>query len=136
LLFINVVYRALYSLWGVLDTPLCDKVCQWLATGRCFSPGTPVSSTNRTDSHDITEILLKNVVSTIKSTNQLLLSRYYVILFFFCYYVFIMSLLCYAIIVLLCRYYVMPLLCYYVVTMFSTNVFHKTCSHMNTTRHQ
>jgi hypothetical protein len=118
LLFINVIYRALYSLWGVLDTTLCDKVCQWLATGRWFSPGTPVSSTNKTDSHDITEILLKNVVSTIKSTNQLLLSHYYVILFFFCYYVFIL-LLCryYAIIVLLCRYYVMPLLCYYVVIM-------------------
>ena len=32
---------------------LCDQVCQW------FSPGTPVSSTNKTDSHDITEILLK-----------------------------------------------------------------------------
>jgi len=38
---------------------LCDKVCQWLATGRWFSPGTPVSSTNKTDRHDITEILLK-----------------------------------------------------------------------------
>jgi hypothetical protein len=26
-------------LWrGVLDTTLCDKVCQWLATGRWFSP--------------------------------------------------------------------------------------------------
>ena len=25
---------------GVLDTTLCDKVCQWLATSRCFSPGT------------------------------------------------------------------------------------------------
>ena len=23
---------------GVLDTTLCDKVCQWLATGRSFSP--------------------------------------------------------------------------------------------------
>ena len=31
-------------------------VCQWLATGRWFSP---VSSTNKTDSHYITEILLK-----------------------------------------------------------------------------
>ena len=29
------------SWWGVLDTTLCDKVCQWLATGRWFSPGTP-----------------------------------------------------------------------------------------------
>ena len=44
---------------GVLDTTLCDKVCQWLATGRWFPPGTPVSSTNKTDLHDITEILLK-----------------------------------------------------------------------------
>ena len=41
---------------GVLDTTLCDKVCQSLATGRWFSP---VSSTNETDRHDITEILLK-----------------------------------------------------------------------------
>ena len=40
-------------------TTLCDKVCQWLATGRWFPPGCPVSSTNKTDSHDITEILLK-----------------------------------------------------------------------------
>ena len=24
--------------WGALDTTLCDKVCQWLATGRWFSP--------------------------------------------------------------------------------------------------
>jgi len=40
--------------WGVLDTTLCDKVCQWLATGRWFSTGTPVSSTNKTDCQDIT----------------------------------------------------------------------------------
>ena len=25
---------------------LCDTVCQWLATGRWFSPGSPVSSTH------------------------------------------------------------------------------------------
>ena len=31
-------------------------------TGRLFSPGTPVSSTNKTDRHDITEILLKVVL--------------------------------------------------------------------------
>ena len=30
-----------------------------IAAGWWFSPGTPVSSTNETDSHDITEILLK-----------------------------------------------------------------------------
>ena len=50
----------------VLDTTLCDKVCQWLATVRWFSPGTPVSSTNKTDRHDITEILLKVALNTIK----------------------------------------------------------------------
>jgi hypothetical protein len=44
---------------GVLDTTLCDKVCQWLATGHWFSASTLVSSTNETDSHDITEVLLK-----------------------------------------------------------------------------
>ena len=54
--------------WGVLDTTLCDKVCQWLATGRCFSPGTPVSSTNKTDRHDIAEILLKVELNIITLT--------------------------------------------------------------------
>jgi hypothetical protein len=29
---------------------------QWLATGQWFSPGPPVSSTNKTDRHNITEI--------------------------------------------------------------------------------
>ena len=38
---------------GVLDTAMCDKICQLLATGRWFSPGTSVSSTNKTDRHDI-----------------------------------------------------------------------------------
>jgi len=47
-------------------TTLCDKVCQWFATGRLFSPGTPVSSTNKTDRHDINEILLKVALNTIK----------------------------------------------------------------------
>jgi hypothetical protein len=40
---------------GVLDTTLCGKVCQLFAADRCFSLGIPVSSTNKTDSHDITE---------------------------------------------------------------------------------
>jgi hypothetical protein len=51
--------------WGVLDTTSCDKVCQWLETSRWFSPGTPVSSTNKTDRHNITEILLKVALNTI-----------------------------------------------------------------------
>jgi len=53
------------SLWGVLDTTLCDKVCQWLAAGQWFSPGTAVSSTNKTDRHDIAEILLNVALNTI-----------------------------------------------------------------------
>jgi len=40
------------------------------STGPWFSPGTPVSSTNKTDRHDITEILLKVVLNTIKQTNK------------------------------------------------------------------
>jgi len=55
-------------MWGVLDTTLCDKVCQLLATGRWFSPVTPVFSTNETDRHDRTEILLKVSLYTIALT--------------------------------------------------------------------
>ena len=39
-------------------------------TGRRFSQGPPVSSTNKTDRHDITEILLKMALNTIKQTNK------------------------------------------------------------------
>ena len=52
-------------------TTLCDKVCQWFATGRWFSPGPTLSSTNKTDRHDITEILLKVAWNTIKQTQIL-----------------------------------------------------------------
>ena len=55
---------------GVLDTTLCDKVCQWLATGRWFSPGPTLSSTNKSDRHDIAEILLKVSLNTLKQTNK------------------------------------------------------------------
>ena len=50
---------------GVLDTTLCDKVCQWLVAGRWFSPCTDVSFTNKTDRHDIAAILLKVALDTI-----------------------------------------------------------------------
>ena len=56
---------------GVLDTALCDEVCQWLTTGQWFSPGRPVSSINKTDCHDIIEILLKVALSTIKPNPNL-----------------------------------------------------------------
>jgi hypothetical protein len=49
-------------------TTLCDKVCHWLARGRWFSQGPLVSSTNKTDGDDITEILLKVALNTITLT--------------------------------------------------------------------
>ena len=49
----------------------CDKVCQWLATGQWFSPGTPVSSINKAYLHDIAEILLKVALNTITIWRQL-----------------------------------------------------------------
>jgi len=42
--------------------------CQWLTAGEWFSAGTPVSSANKTDGHDITEILLKVALETINPT--------------------------------------------------------------------
>ena len=51
---------------------LCDKVCQWLATGQWFSLGPPASSINKTDRHNIAEMLLKVALSTIKPNHLLL----------------------------------------------------------------
>ena len=48
-----------------------------LAAGRWFSPGTLVSSTNKTDSHDITEILLKVVLNTITQNHYIFCFRYH-----------------------------------------------------------
>jgi hypothetical protein len=39
-----------------------------------FSPGTPVSSTNKTDRHDITEVLLKVELNSITLTLYMLLN--------------------------------------------------------------
>ena len=64
----SVFSHLVISLWVLLDTILCDKVCQWLAAGRWVSLGTPVSSTNKTDHHDIIEILLKVALNTITLT--------------------------------------------------------------------
>jgi hypothetical protein len=60
----------------ILDTTLCNNVCQWLATGRWFSQGAPVSCTNKTDSNDIAEILLKVVLNTINQATPKLLFHY------------------------------------------------------------
>ena len=65
---IFVSFYCTFPLWVQipLDTTLCDEVCQWFAAG--LSPGTPVSFTNKTDRHDITEILLNVVLNTITLT--------------------------------------------------------------------
>ena len=64
-----------YRSWpGALDTTLCDKVCQIFVVDRWISPGTPVSSTNKTDSHDITEILLTVALNTISKTKPMIVS--------------------------------------------------------------
>ena len=53
---------------GLLDTTLCDNVYQWRVAGWWFSPGNSFLSTNKTDLHDITEILLKVTLNTITLT--------------------------------------------------------------------
>jgi hypothetical protein len=70
---VHIATKVVSSWPGVLDTTLRDKVCQWLATGRWYSQGTPVSSTNepvspgiavsctnKTDSQDIKWNILKH----------------------------------------------------------------------------
>ena len=52
---------------GIFDTTLYDKVCQRLAAGQWFSL---VSSTNKTDRHYVTEILLKVTLNNITLTPQ------------------------------------------------------------------
>jgi hypothetical protein len=62
-----------HSWRGVLNTTLCNKVFQWRATGRWFSPGPPVSPTNKTDRQDITEILLKVTLNTMMPKTKTLI---------------------------------------------------------------
>jgi hypothetical protein len=62
----------------VLDATLCDK-------GQWFSPGPPVSSSNKTDLHDITEILLKVALNIIIKTQTKLLMKTTYALYAICY---------------------------------------------------
>ena len=55
---------------GEVYNIMWSKVCQWPKTGRWFSPGPPVSSTNKTNRHDINEILLKVALNTIKQAKH------------------------------------------------------------------
>ena len=69
---------AFVEIYSITILAFCDKVFQWLAAGLWFSPGiTPVSSTNKTDCHDISEILLKVTLYTIPLT-LLLHSEYWI----------------------------------------------------------
>ena len=54
---------------------LCDKVCQCLTAGQWISLNTLVSSTNKTNRHDTTEVLLKVALNTI-TLNPLTLNLY------------------------------------------------------------
>ena len=50
---------------SLTSIPSTTYVHQWIVTGRWFSPRTPLFTTNKTDRHDITEILLKVALNTI-----------------------------------------------------------------------
>jgi hypothetical protein len=54
----NLAHGEVYSILHYVN-----KVCQWLAAGLWFSPCTPDPFTNKTDHHDIVEILLKVAVN-------------------------------------------------------------------------
>ena len=50
---------------------LFENLCQLLATGGCFFSNNPVTSTNATARHDMTEIALQVVLNTITLTLNL-----------------------------------------------------------------
>ena len=62
---------------GALDSQPQVIVYQLLAQGRWFSPGTPASSTTKTDRHDIAEILQKVALNTKIKIQILFLVRFY-----------------------------------------------------------
>ena len=58
------IYHSFLPSWpygSLIYNYLCN---QWLSRLKSFSPGTPVPSNNKTDRHDITEILLKVLLNT------------------------------------------------------------------------
>jgi hypothetical protein len=62
----------IHSWRSKLDITLYDKVYQQLAAGQWFSP---VSSTNKTDRHDMSDVLLKMALNTINRTQNRLHGR-------------------------------------------------------------
>jgi hypothetical protein len=73
ILYYSVLYcgsMLLSSLLLNMASMFYDSCHYVLVTSRWFSPGSPVSSTYKTDRHDITEILLKVALNTIDQTNK------------------------------------------------------------------
>jgi len=56
----TIIKRDNYKKGCTLLAAASDKVYQWLAHGRWFSPGTPASSTTKTGRHDIAESGVKH----------------------------------------------------------------------------
>ena len=67
----------------ILDITVCNQVCQLLATDRCLSPDTLISSTYKTDRHHITEILLE---VGLRDINQTYFIKTIVIFMITCYF--------------------------------------------------
>ena len=80
----------------------------WLVTGRWFSTDSPVSSTNKTDCHDITEILLKVALSTINHNSHISVPTVWSFVFAYQY--------------LACNFYVVQILQWYCVLGLSWSV--------------
>ena len=74
----------LKELWLWVESCSGEVYLIWLATGQCYSAGTSVSSTNKTDHHYVAEILLKVMLNTITPT---LKTRLTIITFEFFYFI-------------------------------------------------
>jgi predicted amidohydrolase len=77
------IYNVSYYMFNSLNSThgevykLYDKVCKFPAEGWWFSPGSPVSSSNKTDRHYITEIVLKVALNTITTSLTLNVNKYF-----------------------------------------------------------
>jgi hypothetical protein len=78
MLWVWIVHRR-----GVLDTSLCDKSLSVTCNRSVVFSGTPVSSTNKTELHDIAEILLKVALNTLTHCHFLFYFQYFYL--FFCF---------------------------------------------------
>ena len=62
---IPIIHFNLYIILSIYIARLIRNLILIIAAGRWFYPGPTVSSTNKTDHHDIAEILLKMTLNTI-----------------------------------------------------------------------